>query len=443
MLLRNALLCLFFLLSACAPTGGMHRLTPSKDNGVLIGIFVTPEEVVVPEGGTVQLVATGLYDNRETRDLTAVVTWKSANNSIASAGGLDGEGRFVGIAVGSTEVTARLDGVKSPPTLLTVTDQTVTSLSVEPEALVLEVGQQVELVATATFSDGSRSDATGLVRWITADGAVATLDGSALTAASAGSTTVHAQYEAVTSDDVPVDVLEEASADLRVASLSVNPYADSVLAVIEVENVGTAGASDFWVDAFVDFPGIPGPGDYGDAYERVTWCGPGQTAQVILEVSGLSDGLYDLTVSVDTEDEIDESVESNNHQDTIFSISASGGTTVPSTTTFAPDLAIDRVDFISDGTYVYYEVEISNYGDAGVGPFWVDVFVDQWASPQVGDDGDDWQEVSWIPAWSSVTIDFLIPADCSWGCDSWVFVDSYDDVSEPIEWDNIESVYVY
>ena len=209
--------------------------------------------------------------------------------------------------------------------------------------------------------------------------------------------------------------------------------------VIEVENVGTAGASNFWVDAFLDFSGTPSPGDYGDAYERVTWCGPGETVQVILDIDNLSDGFYDLIVAVDTEDEIDETNESNNTQDAVFSIS--GG---PITTYFAPDLAVDDVTYISDGFDVYYEVTISNYGDAGVGPFWVDVYADQWSSPQVGDDGDDWVEIGWIAPWDTVVVDFLIPQDCTWGCDSWVFVDSYDDVSEPIESDNIEGpIYVY
>ena len=51
------------------------------------------------------------------------------------------------------------------------------------------------LSATATFSDGSRADATGLVRWITDDGGIASLSDGLLTANATGTTTVHAQYE--------------------------------------------------------------------------------------------------------------------------------------------------------------------------------------------------------------------------------------------------------
>ena len=102
------------------------------------------------------------------------------------------------------------------------------------------------------------------------------------------------------------------------------------------------------------------------------------------------------------------------------------------------------MEWISDGTWVYYYVEISNYGDSGVGPFWVDVYVDQWSSPAIGSNGDDWAQVSWIGPWSTVAIEFLVEADCTWGCDSWVLADSLDAVSEPYESDNLEGpLWVY
>lgn len=465
-MLRTLLILVMVLLTACGPKGGLDRRN-DKAAEELLGILITPDEVTVPQGGSVQLTATGLYAGRETRDLTAVVDWSSKNEGIASPDkGLDGEGRFTAGTVGSTEVSARLDGVASPPAVLTVTDQTITQLKVEPSELVLEVGQHVELSAQATFSDGSRSDATGLVRWITDDGAVASLDEGLLTAGGTGSTTIHAQYEDVSSNNVRVEVLAQADPDLRIATLSASPYDGRITLVIEVENTGDSGASDFWVDGFLDFNGTPAPGDYGDVYERVAWVGPGSTKQVVLELTGVSSGSHSVTVAVDTEDEVDESDESDNHSSTTVFVPQTGGTTGSGTgsgtgtggswstttgttwttstgtgtgTTYLPDLSVDSFDALSDGTWVYYEVEISNYGDQGVGPFYVDVYADEFSSPAVGDDGDDWQEVTWLGAWSSTILEFWVEIDCSsFPCRSWVQVDTLNDIAEADESDNIE-----
>lgn len=318
-MLRHALLALLAILVACGSGGGRSRRADGAAEG-LVGILVTPEEVVLPEGTSVQLVATGLYENRKTRDLTAVVEWTSADPRIAKPDGrFDHEGRVAAKRVGRTEVDARLAGIRSPPVSVRVTDQQVTGLVVAPGDVVLGLGQEVQLVATATFSDGSAGDVTGLVRWITDDGSVATLEGGLLVGHDEGATAVRAQYEDLASNDVSVEVVD-------------------------------SGYTSTW---------------------------------------------------------------------------------------YAPDLAIDHVDALSDGEWVYYEVTLSNYGDTGTGPFWVDLYVDRWNEPPVGSDGDDWVEVAWIGAWDTQVIEFLVAADCSWGCSSWVFADSYDDVDEPWEFDNV------
>lgn len=317
-MLRHVLLALLAILVACAPGGGMTRRNEAAAG--LVGILVTPEEVVLPEGTAVQLVATGLYEDRKTRDLTAVVTWRSDDPRIAKPDGrLDHEGRIAAKRVGRTEVEARLGGVRSPPVKVRVTDQTVTELVVSPGEVVVGVGQEVQLTANATFSDGSSGDVTGLVRWITDDGSIATLEGGLLAGSGEGTTAVRAQYEELLSNDVAVEVMD-------------------------------SGYTSTW---------------------------------------------------------------------------------------YAPDLAVDYVDVLYDGTWAYYEVELSNYGDTGTGPFWVDLYVDRWNAPQVGVDGDDWVEVAWIGAWDTKVIEFFVEANCDFGCTSWVFADSYDDIAEPWESDNL------
>ena len=47
-------------------------------DGDILGIVVTPDEVIVPVGTTIQLEALGLNTDRQTLDLTDAVDWSSS-----------------------------------------------------------------------------------------------------------------------------------------------------------------------------------------------------------------------------------------------------------------------------------------------------------------------------------------------------------------------------
>ena len=433
--MARALLLLLIFVSACAqlPDPPKH----GKKGEVPLGILVAPDNLIVPIGSTVQLIATGLYDERRTEDLTHVAKWHSTNGAVASVGsGLDNEGLVTGLAIGNVEIWADVDGVESPAAFISVTDQALEALTVEPGEVVVALGQEVPMSASAQFSDGLRSDATEQVRWITADAGVATFDGSVLTATGTGSTTIQAQWDAISSDLIPVEVLASASADLRIQTLTAVGIDDTLSVTVYVENTGSAGASDFWVDVFVDPIGNLGPGDIGDDFTRVPWVGPGDSVAVEIEISGVSDGDHDVVAVVDIEDDVDESDENNN--ETAVEVTMSGGTGL-----MPPNLVIDVFDWLADPTDIYYYVEISNYGDEGAGPFWVDVYVDEWGSPGVGEDGDDWEQIPWIGPWQTLVVEFLVSESC-YACDSWVQVDTWDEVDESDESDNLWGpVYVW
>jgi hypothetical protein len=94
---------------------------------------------------------------------------------------------------------------------------TVTSLAIGPSNLSLAPGQQFLMAATATFSDGSTSDATGKALWVSSDEAVASfptpgeLTAVSLTQLEAqgslpGTTSVSASIGTVTSSSQTVNV---------------------------------------------------------------------------------------------------------------------------------------------------------------------------------------------------------------------------------------------
>ena len=415
------------LLVACG--GGEGK---GKNQDDLLGILVDADTLRVPIGTELQLEAIGLYDGRSTADLTPVVDWKSSNKAIAKPSTqLDKEGVIVAQKLGTAGVWAKLGDVASERVQIVVTDQSITALSVEPSSLVLEKGQQVQLAATAQFSDGERSDATGLVRWVTSNGAVAQLNGGLLTAAGVGTTTIQAQLDDLISPPVTVQVLASASPDLTISTLTASPSPDGLNVTVSVHNSGTSGAADFWVDVFLDGPNNLGPGDVGDDFSRVNWVGPGETVQTVMLLEGVNSGVHTLTAVVDIEREVSELNENNNQAETDVNVSGTTGGAL-----LQADISVDYVDWIADPFDVYYVVEITNYGDLGAGPFWVDVYVDENNAPTVGQDGDDWVEVPWIGAWQTIEVEFLVGANC-YGCWSWVQADSYNTINEPVEWDNI------
>ena len=113
-------------------------------DGEVIGILISPEKVILPLGESVQLVATGLMDNRTSRDLTPYVTWMTANGSVASvSNSLDSEGLLTGASVGSTKIRAHYEEVFSVDVDVEVTEASLVGLAIEPKEITVQEGQEV------------------------------------------------------------------------------------------------------------------------------------------------------------------------------------------------------------------------------------------------------------------------------------------------------------
>ncbi len=399
------------------------------DLGDLLGILVTPETVVVPVGSEVPLTAKGLYEDRTSRDITAVVTWSSDDSSVASVSdGLDTEGMLSGLRVGETLVMASLDGIDSVPARITVTDAALLGLTVQPAELTIEAGSEVQLQAIAAWSDGSRGDAAAQVRWLTDDGAVAQLEaGGLLTAAGSGTTNIHAEWDDILSADVPVEVLQSATPDLTISGVEGVSGTDDVTLTVTVTNSGNAGAAWYWLDVFLDPPQTPGAEDYGDAYALVEYTGPGDSVTESFTLDAGS-GSHEVVAVVDLVDEVQESSESNNRW--------TGAITVDDSSNDGPNIAITYFDWIADETSIYYAVDVTNTGAESVAEFYVDLFIDQDSEPPLFSDGDNWVSVTSLGAGETLYADFLVETWCAY-CWSWILADSYDEVEETDETDNV------
>ncbi len=424
------------LLAGCIG-GRDDAATPVEDALLdhLVGILVTPDPVVLPLGSEAQLQATGLLDDRESVDLTASVGWRVADGSVARVSeSLDQEGLAVGLAVGTTTVFAEYAGIRSPEITLTVTDAEIMRLSVEPDEVVVAEGDVVQMMALATFSNGDAGDVSGQVRWITGDGGVAQLDGDGtLSAVGAGATEVHVEWEGLASDPVPVTVTEadeEAAPDLLVAAASGGVAGGVLDLAVTVRNEGGLGASDFWVDVFVDPGGQPEVGEVGEDWTWVDYLGPGEDLDLSFSIE-VAAGAHEVWILADTNDDVAESDESDN------ALAATVGEG-SGTGSGGPDLTVSWFDCtVDEDGLLYYFVDVTNDGDEDADWFYVDLFVDRDDAPELYEDGDDYTTVAGLSAGGTTWADFLIDAWCA-GCASWVLVDGYDNVAESDEDDNVE-----
>ena len=182
--------------------------------GVPVSIEVTPEEATIAVGGTQPFTATATYSDASTGNVTAKATWISSNNEVA----MIDTGLATGVAVGTTGITATLDGVTSDPAALSVT-AVVVSIEVTPEEATIEIGEPQPFTASATYSDGSTADVTGEVDWDSSDTDVATINPEGMaTGESEGTTEITATLDGVTSDPATLSVIAVVSIEVALES---------------------------------------------------------------------------------------------------------------------------------------------------------------------------------------------------------------------------------
>jgi hypothetical protein len=405
----------------------------------VLGIVVTPNEVIVPVGSSVQLEALGLNDERETIELTDAVDWISGSPSVATiSNGLSEEGTLSGLQAGTTMVYANFDGVQSAPSKITVTEADLVRLSITPPSVTLAVGDSVQLSAEASFSDGTSSDASGQVRWITANGSVAVLNGDGvLEGAGVGSTEVHVEWKDVDSDPIAVEVVDEVTsvdADLVVSSLFGSLGDGELTVMVDIENQGSAPVADFWVDLFIDPIAEPTSGDWPDVYQMVDYLGAGESTTVTFTRTSTASS-HMFTVIVDPLNAIAESNESNNSENgSVASGGSHGGSDDPDE---LPNLTFSYVGGTSSGTETEFWVDVTNDGPVPVDSFYLDVFFNRSETdePGVFDAGDAWKFIDGLGAYETVYTSVVVEDSCT-DCGSWLMLDGFDLNVESSESDN-------
>ena len=191
-------------------TAALSGITSNTANinviaATLSSIAITPASVSLVKGTNTSLSAIGTYSDGSSSDISTQVAWTSASPATATLG--LHTGAVTGVAVGSTTVSASLNGISSPNANITVTDAILSSIAIT--GATLPKGTTANLVATGTYSDGTTAIITADVSWTSADPSTATVGvhTGAVVGTEVGITTVTAALSGITSNTADIDVI--------------------------------------------------------------------------------------------------------------------------------------------------------------------------------------------------------------------------------------------
>ncbi len=177
----KAIFCFFMLLTlvSCGGGGGGSN-TKTTPLATLSSITITSTFNSVPVGQTIQLTATGNYSDNSTANLTDDVTWTVSDTGYAT---ISTTGRMSGILKGSVEISATYNSISSAITVYNISDPsevTLSNITITSALNSIQVGETVQLTATANYSDNSSTDLTGDVTWTVSDTDYATISTAGL-----------------------------------------------------------------------------------------------------------------------------------------------------------------------------------------------------------------------------------------------------------------------
>jgi uncharacterized protein YjdB len=157
----------------------------------LTALAVTPASATVAVGGTTTFSATGTFSDGTTASVAA--TWSSSNTAVATVNASTGTVTG-GSTYGTATITATSGSLTATGTVINAAPYPV-SLTVTPANPSVTVGATVKLTASATWSDGSVTDASGPSVWSTSAASIAGIIGAGtVSGVAAGTATITATF---------------------------------------------------------------------------------------------------------------------------------------------------------------------------------------------------------------------------------------------------------
>jgi alpha-tubulin suppressor-like RCC1 family protein len=247
--------------------------------GNVTTLTIIPVNTSIAKKTKRQFTAKATFDTGGTYDVTSSVAWTSTATSTATIDASSGIAT-AGASAGTTTIQAVFQSTPATTTatttLLTVTNATLTQVSVTPVSPTIHVGITKQFTATGAFSDNTTQDLALSVSWSSSQPVIATVDnGSGLVRGeTAGSSTITAATNLAgeTSQTGSTTVTVDGSA---LQSLSITP----------VDQVVTSGTTKQF-----NVTGVYGSGSTEDLTNFVGWSSS-DNAKASISVTGLATGL--------------------------------------------------------------------------------------------------------------------------------------------------------
>ncbi len=201
----------------------------------LLEVVVAPAEPDIPLGTGLTFTATGIYSDGAEIDLLGDATWSSSDTAHVLIGADSGAAE--GVGTGGAIIEAVAFGVVGD-TIATAIEAEVVGLALNPDDVVIALGETAALGAVATLSDDTTIDATALASWSSDDPLIASASNDAgneglVTSVSVGQGTIRAYldgFQAISAVEVTVPTL--VSLAIEPASVSTPLGVDVTFSVV-------------------------------------------------------------------------------------------------------------------------------------------------------------------------------------------------------------------
>ncbi|NLS14428.1 hypothetical protein HGP28_16255 [Vibrio sp. SM6] len=200
-----------------------------------------PDGLTVVAGESVTLQASAFYSDGTTAEITDQVLWLTSDAQSAFVV----QGQVYGLAVGEAQISAQFGERTSNTLTVSVTDATLESVSVFNLANSSEfpLTTNSRFLALANYSDGTTLDVTSQVAWSSSDPAVAVVLDGVLFATSAGTTSISATFDGVSSNALSITISSATLSSLQLTSSAGNSVPLGEQLTLSVEALYSDGTS--------------------------------------------------------------------------------------------------------------------------------------------------------------------------------------------------------
>jgi len=146
-------------------------------NPTLTTITVDPVTPTIQQGSTLQMTATGTYDDGSNKTLTTNIFWSTSDPTIAT---VSTTGLLKGVATGTATITANSANI-SGNTTATITVAGLTSIKITPTTSSLNANTTMQFSAIGTLQGGGTVDLTTSAQWTSSDQTIATVSAGFVT----------------------------------------------------------------------------------------------------------------------------------------------------------------------------------------------------------------------------------------------------------------------